>query len=99
MHEFLILPWSNDGNALPYDQKTQQVNEDRLSKLQGVEDLNPRETFGSADRTLQAEHLLPFFSELFPQAAIHSLAGVGHCGPEDAPEAILARIVPFLEQT
>ncbi|WP_042266854.1 hypothetical protein [Paraburkholderia heleia] len=43
-HEFLILPWSKDGNALPYDQKTQQVNEDRLSKLQGVEDLNPRET-------------------------------------------------------
>ncbi|MFX1767868.1 hypothetical protein PWP93_35925 [Paraburkholderia sp. A1RI-2L] len=43
-HEFLILPWSNDGSALPYDQKTQQVDEDRLSKLQGVEDLNPRET-------------------------------------------------------
>jgi uncharacterized cupredoxin-like copper-binding protein len=43
-HEFLILPWSNDGAALPYDQKTQQVNEARLSKLQGVEDLNPRET-------------------------------------------------------
>lgn len=43
-HEFLILPWSNDGAALPYDQKTQQVNEARLSNLQGVEDLSPRET-------------------------------------------------------
>lgn len=43
-HEFMILPWSTDSSALPYDQKTQQVNENRLSELQGVEDLNPRET-------------------------------------------------------
>lgn len=43
-HEFLIVPWSSDPKALPYDQKTQQVKEDHLSKLQGVEDLNPHET-------------------------------------------------------
>lgn len=43
-HEFMILPWSEAGAALPYDQKTQQVNEARLRELQGVEDLNPRET-------------------------------------------------------
>ncbi|MCC8400506.1 alpha/beta fold hydrolase [Paraburkholderia sp. MMS20-SJTN17] len=55
--------------------------------------------WGSADRTLHAQHLLPLFSELFPQAAIHKLAGVGHYSLEDAPEAIAARIGPFLEQT
>lgn len=43
-HEFLILPWSGASTALPYDQKTQQVKEGRLGDLQGVEDLNPRET-------------------------------------------------------
>ena len=43
-HEFLIVPWSNGSGALPYDQKAQQVSEARLSKLEGVEDLNPRET-------------------------------------------------------
>ncbi|MFX1675125.1 hypothetical protein PWR63_23240 [Paraburkholderia sp. A2WS-5] len=43
-HEFMVLPWSGAGTALPYDQKTQQVKEERLGNLQGVEDLNPRET-------------------------------------------------------
>ncbi|MCG5076929.1 hypothetical protein [Paraburkholderia tagetis] len=43
-HEFMILPWSSASTALPYDQKAQQVNEARLGDLQGVEDLNPRET-------------------------------------------------------
>ncbi|MCG5076716.1 hypothetical protein [Paraburkholderia tagetis] len=43
-HEFMVLPWSGAGTALPYDQKTQQVKEARLGDLQGVEDLNPRET-------------------------------------------------------
>ena len=43
-HEFMISPWSGASTALPYDQKTQQVKEVRLGDLQGVEDLNPRET-------------------------------------------------------
>ena len=43
-HEFLIVPWSGSDATLPYDAKTQQVKEDKLDGLQGVEDLNPRET-------------------------------------------------------
>jgi len=55
--------------------------------------------WGMADRTLQAEHFLPLFGELFPKAPVHRLAGVGHYSPEDAPAAIAARIIPFLRQT
>jgi uncharacterized cupredoxin-like copper-binding protein len=43
-HEFLIVPWTGADAALPYDAKTQQVAEDKLKGLRGVEDLNPRET-------------------------------------------------------
>lgn len=43
-HEFLILPWTASDAALPYDTKTQQVEEDKLKGLEGVEDLKPRET-------------------------------------------------------
>jgi len=52
-----------------------------------------------ADRTLHAEHLLPLFSELFPQARIHRLAGVGHYSFEDAPDTIAAQITSFVQQT
>lgn len=55
--------------------------------------------WGMADRTLQAEHLLPLFSELFPQAPIHRLAGVGHYCLEDAPAAIVELIKDFLWRT
>lgn len=52
--------------------------------------------WGDADRTLHAEHLLPLFSALFPQAPIHRLAGVGHYSLEDAPDAIGSLIETFL---
>jgi cis-3-alkyl-4-acyloxetan-2-one decarboxylase len=55
--------------------------------------------WGMADRTLHAEHFLPLFSELFPQAPIHKLTGVGHYCLEDAPEEIAAHITAFLRQT
>jgi len=55
--------------------------------------------WGMADRTLHAEHFLPLFGELFPQAPIHRLAGVGHYSLEDAPKTIAAQITPFLQQT
>jgi len=55
--------------------------------------------WGMADRTLQAEHFLPLFSELFPDAPVHRLPGVGHYSPEDAPDAIADRIATFLAQT
>lgn len=52
--------------------------------------------WGDADRTLAAEHFLPLFSELFPQAPIHRLARVGHYSLEDAPQEIAELIVAFL---
>ncbi|WP_296650122.1 hypothetical protein [Paraburkholderia sp.] len=61
-HEFMILPWSEAGAALPYDQKTQQVNEARLRELQGVEDLNPRETV-TARLTLKPGRYIAFCNE------------------------------------
>lgn len=55
--------------------------------------------WGMADRTLRAEHFLPLFTDLFPQALIHELAGVGHYSFEDAPEATSSLIAAFLQQT
>ncbi|MFL9870197.1 alpha/beta fold hydrolase [Paraburkholderia megapolitana] len=55
--------------------------------------------WGMADRTLHAEHFLPLFSGVFPQAEIHRLAGVGHYCHDDAPEAISGHIARFLQQT
>ncbi|WP_434667063.1 hypothetical protein P5W99_38175 [Paraburkholderia sp. A3BS-1L] len=43
-HEFLFAPWSGPDGALPYDKKTQQVDEDKVKGLEGIEDLRPRET-------------------------------------------------------
>ncbi|WP_293026072.1 plastocyanin/azurin family copper-binding protein [Pandoraea sp.] len=43
-HEFMIEPWKGSPKALPYDAKAQQVEEDKLTKMVGVEDLNPHET-------------------------------------------------------
>lgn len=55
--------------------------------------------WGMADRTLHAEHFLPLFGELFPQAPVHKLDGVGHYSLEDAPEPIAALVAAFLQQT
>ncbi|EDT02736.1 Haloalkane dehalogenase [Burkholderia ambifaria IOP40-10] len=53
--------------------------------------------WGEADRTLAAQHFLPLFSEIFPRAPIHQLAGVGHYGFEDAPQEIAGLIAGFLK--
>jgi hypothetical protein len=44
VHEFLFTRWAKPDDALPYDKKTQQVREDALKGLQGIEDLRPRDT-------------------------------------------------------
>ncbi|KJC35660.1 alpha/beta hydrolase [Bradyrhizobium sp. LTSP885] len=55
--------------------------------------------WGEADRTLHAEHFLPLFSAIFPDAPVRRLAGVGHYCFEDAPETITGLIVDFIRQT
>jgi pimeloyl-ACP methyl ester carboxylesterase len=55
--------------------------------------------WGTADRTLQAEHFLPLFSELFPDAPVHRLDDVGHYSLEDAPGPIARLIGEFLART
>lgn len=51
--------------------------------------------WGEADRTLHAEHLLPLFSQAFPNGQVLRLPGAGHYSPEDAPEEV-ARLVAEL---
>ncbi|MDR3436596.1 alpha/beta fold hydrolase [Telmatospirillum sp.] len=55
--------------------------------------------WGEADRTLHAEHFLPLFTQLFPTAPVHRLAGVGHYCLEDAPDEIGGLITEFIRQT
>ena len=52
--------------------------------------------WGAEDRTLQAKHFLPLFTELFPDAPVHRLEGVGHYCLEDAPEKVAAIIAEVL---
>ncbi|HDR9483041.1 TPA: hypothetical protein QDC20_000134 [Burkholderia aenigmatica] len=76
-HEFLILPWSGSDAALPYSAKTQQVAEDQLKGLQGVEDLSPRETV-TARFSLKAGRYLVFCNEPgHYRAAMHTDLLVG----------------------
>ncbi|MGH6975410.1 MAG: hypothetical protein ACREED_00125, partial [Stellaceae bacterium] len=41
MHEFLIAPWKGAIAGLPYDAKENAVAEDKLPRLQGIEDMKP----------------------------------------------------------
>lgn len=52
--------------------------------------------WGEADRTLHARHFLPLFQEAFPQGRVHSLPGVGHYSPEDAPEEVARLVAEFV---
>lgn len=52
--------------------------------------------WGDADRTLNGEHFLPLFTELFPAAPVHRLPRVGHYSFEDSPDAINRLISQFL---
>lgn len=61
-HEFMILRWSGSDMTLPYYSKTQQVAEDKLKGLQGIEDLNPRETV-TARFSLKPGRYLVFCNE------------------------------------
>lgn len=61
-HEFMIAPWSAHDGALPYDAKSQQVEEDKLKGLQGVEDLRPGETV-TARFTLKSGPYVVFCNE------------------------------------
>ncbi|HVJ31858.1 MAG TPA: alpha/beta fold hydrolase [Terriglobia bacterium] len=55
--------------------------------------------WGEADRTLQAKHFLPLFTQLFPAAPVHRLPGIGHYCFEDAPDEIAALIADFIRQS
>ncbi len=53
--------------------------------------------WGEQDRTLHAEHFLPLFKQIFPNAGVHRLPDAGHYSLEDAPDEIARLIVNFLE--
>lgn len=55
--------------------------------------------WGEADRTLDAEHFLPLFVSLFPEAPITRLPATGHYCLEDAPDRIARLVGEFLSQT
>ncbi len=52
--------------------------------------------WGEQDRTLHAEHFIPLFTQLFPDANVHRLPNAGHYSPEDAPEEISKLVAEFI---
>lgn len=55
--------------------------------------------WGDQDRTLQAQHFLPLFSALFPDASVHRIPNAGHYSPEDAPGLVAQLILDFISKT
>ena len=55
--------------------------------------------WGEQDRTLQCEHFVPLFQELFRRAPVHLLPSAGHYSPEDAPVEITELVLRFLNLT
>jgi uncharacterized cupredoxin-like copper-binding protein len=62
VHEFMFAMRAKPGAPLPYDAKTQQVEEDAIKGLQGIEDLRPRETV-TAEFTLAKGRYVVFCNE------------------------------------
>ena len=54
--------------------------------------------WGEQDHTLHAEHFLPLFTQLFPDAAVHRLPDAAHYSPEDAPDQVAALVLDFLKR-
>ena len=52
--------------------------------------------WGTQDRTLNAEHFLPLFTQLFPTAPVHLLPDAAHYSPEDAPATITQHVIDFI---
>jgi len=88
------IGWAK-GNALG----THQFETPDAAAIQEIQTRPALAIWGMADRTLHAEHFLPLFSELFPHAPIHRLAGAGHYSLEDKPDMIATHIAAFLQQT
>ena len=55
--------------------------------------------WGEQDRTLHAQHFLPLFEQIFPDATVHRLQNAGHYSPEDAPEEIAQLVLGFLKES
>ena len=62
VHEFMFAMRSKSGDTLPYDAKTQQVEEDAIKGLEGIEDLRPHETV-TAEFTLAKGRYIVFCNE------------------------------------
>jgi len=69
--------------------------EDRLPQLADMPSLL---TWGEQDWCFTTEYL-DRFVEVWPQAEVHRLAGVGHWVVEDAPEEAEQAVVSFLQRT
>lgn len=52
--------------------------------------------WGMEDHTLNPQHFVPLFQQLFPAATVHRLEGVGHYSPEDAPNLVTELVLEFL---
>lgn len=67
--------------------------------IRAIRDRPALAIWGEADRTLNAEHFLPLFESLFPQAPIARLSATGHYCFEDAPDQLARLVTDFLGQT
>ncbi len=55
--------------------------------------------WGEKDRTLQPEHFLPLFRQVFPNGSTCLLSGAGHYSPEDAPVEVGEQVARFIGGT
>lgn len=78
---------------------THQFEEPNPHAITAIQSRPALAIWGEQDRTLHAEHFLPLFEQLFPNAPVHRLPGAGHYSPEDAPDEIAQLVIDFVKTT
>ncbi len=55
--------------------------------------------WGAQDQTLGADHFIPLFTQLFPDAPVRIFPQASHYSPEDVPDEIATLVLDFLNKS
>ena len=85
--------------AAPETMKFMLELREREGALEAVQAKPAMYVHGEADRAIPTDFAVACFREMFPDAPVVTLPGVGHFLQEDAPEAVTALIEQFIQMT
>lgn len=86
----------------PIDAYLGRIGDYVLAGVDGVPALKAKPAIlleGMEDRAIPPGHAIPHFRDLWPDAPVVELPGVGHFCQEDAPDVLVSNIRQFLQHT